>query len=161
MKARLRFATDAALGKLGRHLRAAGFDTCCAHQSRHPDFLATVGRDRVILTRTTAVQQRFAGRPLIFISSNDPIRQMIQVMQDLCIRQEDLRPFSRCLTCNQVVRPVEKHEIRDRVPAYVWQRHSSFKTCRQCRRIYWAGSHRDRLAMRLSAILPSQESDQA
>ena len=160
MKVPMRFATDAALGKLGRHLRAAGFDTCCAHQSRRSDFLSTVSHDRIILTRTTAVKERFKARQLIFIRSNDPLRQMVQVMQDLSIRPGDLRPFSRCLTCNQVVRPVERLEIKGRVPTYVWHRHASFHTCRQCRRIYWAGSHHDRLVGRLSAIFTLQESDQ-
>ncbi|MBI5064199.1 MAG: hypothetical protein HZB87_12255 [Desulfatitalea sp.] len=31
-----------------------------------------------------------------------------------------------------------------RVPDYVWQRHGEFKTCPQCRRVYWPGSHAQR-----------------
>jgi uncharacterized protein with PIN domain len=65
------------------------------------------------------------------------------------------------LSCNQMVHPVDRQSIMGRVPPFVWQQHTSFYTCRQCRRIYWAGSHHDRLVVQLSALLPSQESDQA
>lgn len=161
MKGTTRFATDAALGKLGRHLRAAGFDTRCAPQRSQLAFFDAVGVDRVILTRTMAVKKRFTARPLIFVRSNDPMNQLTQVIAELDIRQGDLRPFSRCLGCNQMVHPVDRQTIKGRVPPFVWQRHTSFHTCRQCRRIFWAGSHHDRLVMQLSALFTSQERDQA
>ena len=149
----MRFATDATLGKLGRHLRAAGFDTLCQHQSRHVDsFFNTIDTERVILTRTTAVRVRFQNRPLIFIRDNDPLQQMMQVVQALGIRQSDVRPFSRCLECNMDIMRVDRQAVKDRVPTYVWQRHQTFHACGKCRRIYWAGSHHDRLCKRLAAI---------
>jgi hypothetical protein len=161
MKGTIRFATDAALGKLGRHLRAAGFDTRCAPQRRQLAFFDAVGVDRVILTRTMAVKKRFTARPLIFVRSNNPLDQLTQVFGELNIQKDDLRPFSRCLGCNQRVHPVDRQTIKGRVPTFVWQRHTSFHTCRLCRRIYWAGSHHDRLVMQLSALFTSQESNQA
>ena len=155
----MRFATDASLGKLGRHLRAAGFDTQCEHQSRDDDFLGTIESRRVILTRTRAVKQRFQGRRLVFIHDNDPLRQMMQVVRALNIRASDCRPFSRCLACNRQLLPIDKQAIKNRVPVFVWQRHASFHVCDQCRRIYWAGSHQDRMSKRLATIFPKQESE--
>ena len=156
MKRPLRFATDASLGKLGRHLRAAGFDTCCEHQSRKPDFWNAIGMDRVILTRTGTVHKRYRKRLHLFIRDNDPWRQMRQVVREMQITMADLRPFKRCLACNCRIRPVNRETIKGRVPDYVWQRHSSFQACEHCRRIFWAGSHHQRMGQRLANLFSAE-----
>lgn len=153
----MRFATDATVGKLGRHLRSAGFDTLCQHQSRRVNFFETIDSERVILTRTRLVKLRFKLRPLVFIRDNDPYRQMIQVVRELKLGWCDLTPFSRCLECNEEILQVDRVTVAGRVPAYVWQRHHSFHACAKCGRIYWAGSHHDRMAQRLSAIFKQKD----
>ena len=154
----MRFATDATLGKLGRHLRAAGFDTLCQHQSRHVDsFFNTIDTERVILTRTTAVRVRIEPCHLVFIRDNDPLQQMMQVVRELGIRQSDVRPFSRCLECNMDIRRVDREAVKGQVPAYVWQHHQTFHKCFKCLRIYWPGSHHDRMCKRLAVIFKQKE----
>jgi uncharacterized protein with PIN domain len=153
----MRFATDATLGKLGRQLRAAGFDTRCQHEHRHGDFFESIDSRRVILTRTKAVERRCKGRLLIFIRDNAPQHQMIQVVRELNIEPDHLRPFSRCLACNTATEPVGRDAVKGLVPDYVWQRHSSFHVCDQCRRVYWAGSHHQRLCERLDAIFQQKK----
>lgn len=148
----MRFAADATLGKLGRHLRAAGFDTRFLQQNRQGNFLDTIDAECVILTRTTAVKVRFQNRPLLFIRDNDPFQQMIQVVRELGIRPSDFVPFSRCLACNMKITRVDREEMEGRVPDYVWQCHQTFHECGTCQRIYWAGSHLDRMRQRLAAI---------
>ena len=148
----MRFATDATLGKLGRNLRAAGFDTLCQHPRRGGDFFNTIDCQRIILTRTMAVRQHFQHRPLLFIRYNDPLQQMMQVVRELGVKRSDLRPFSRCIACNTDIVPIDREEVRGRVPDYVWQRHRAFHRCDSCRRIYWAGSHHLRMGNRLEAI---------
>lgn len=156
MKSPLRFATDASLGKLGRHLRAAGFDTRCEHQSRKTKFWNAIGMDRIVLTRATAVRKRCANRGHLFIRDNDPWRQMRQVVRELKIDAADLKPFSRCLDCNRRIRAVERLTIRCCVPDYVWQRHTSFQACDHCRRIYWPGSHHQRMGRRLANLFSAE-----
>jgi hypothetical protein len=94
---------------------------------------------------------------MVFIRDNDPMQQMIQVVRELDIGPGDLRPFSRCLACNRVIRRIDREMVKDRVPAYVWQRHQIFRTCGQCRRIYWAGSHHNRMSGQLAAIFQQKE----
>lgn len=153
----MRFATDATLGKLGRELRAAGFDTRCQHEHRREDFFETIDARRVILTRTKAVERRFEGRRLVFIRDNDPLQQLIQVVRALNVKPAHLKPFSRCLVCNQATVPIGRDAVKGRVPDYVWQRHRTFHACRQCRRIYWAGSHHERMCKRLDAIFQQKK----
>ncbi len=153
----MRFAADASLGKLGRYLRSAGFDTLIQHQSRQTDFFNTIGPDRLVLTRTTALKVRFRGRPLVFIRGNDPLQQMVQVVRELGIRLSDTRPFSRCLACNGDISRTDREMVKSQVPAYVWQHHQTFHACRQCRRIYWSGSHHDRMREQLIDIFQQKE----
>ena len=155
----MRFATDMALGKLGRHLRAAGFDTLCQHQHRQSGFYSTMERDRVILTRSTSVKRKFKDRRLIFIVPNDPWRQLEQVVRELDLRRSDTKPFSRCLQCNLEIQRIDKMAVRCLVPGYVWNRRQTFHTCRNCGRVYWAGSHRQRMNRRLAAMFANRESE--
>lgn len=148
----MRFVTDVTLGKLGRHLRAAGFDTLCQHQNRAGGFFDRVDQDRVILTRTTSLVDRFKNRPLLFIRSNDPLLQFKQVVRELEIDQNDFMPFSRCLGCNVKVLKVDKETLKGHVPDYVWRHQRTFHACRQCRQVYWAGSHRERFCNWLAAL---------
>jgi uncharacterized protein with PIN domain len=153
----MRFATDPTLGKLSRHLRAAGFDTLYPHQRPIDDFFNGIDGERIILTRTKRLLKRLKNRPHLFIRDNDPFQQMQQVVDDLGIRRSDLHPLSRCLTCNLKVHRVDKAELRGRVPAYVWQNQSIFHQCDRCQRIYWAGSHHDRMWRRLGSLFENTE----
>lgn len=153
----MRFATDASLGKLGRHLRAAGFDTVCQHQCRQGGCFDTIEADRIILTRTTSIRERFPDRPLVFIHSNDPLQQMIQVIRELDIRRCDTQLFHRCLACNLEINPIDRNAVIGRVPSHVWRSHQTFYQCVQCRRIFWAGSHHDRMRRRLETIFKQKE----
>jgi uncharacterized protein with PIN domain len=148
----MRFATDAPLGKLGRHLRAAGFDTVCQHENRNSNFLNTIEADRIILTRSWALLNRFRHHRLMFIRDNDPFQQMVQVIRELGIRRSDVNAFSRCLICNLETMSVDKQTLWGKVPTYIWQHHQTFRICGGCKRIYWAGSHHERLRMRLDML---------
>ena len=154
----MRFATDATLGKLGRHLRTAGFDTICRHENRNSDFFKALEPDRIILTRTAKLQARYKRRPLLFIRENDPHDQMAQIFRELEIGPDDLRPFSRCTICNLAIRPVDRQTVRGKVPAYIWQHHRHFRICPGCRRIYWSGSHHQRLTRQLEQLFNHKES---
>jgi len=156
MTSALRFAADATLGKLGRHLRSAGFDTLCRHQSWDDDFFDTIDGERVILTRTRVLKVRFNSRPLVFIRDNDPFQQMKQVVRACDIQWRDVHLFSRCLACNEKLLKADREAVTGLVPAYVWQHHDTFHTCGKCCRIYWAGSHHDRMCRRLSAIFQDE-----
>ena len=156
MKPARRFAADATLGKLVRHLRSAGFDTVCQHQSRDENFFDTIDGERVILTRTRLLKVRFNHRPLVFINDNDPFQQMKQVVRARDIQWHEVDLFSRCLSCNEKLLKADRDAVAGQVPAYVWQHHDTFYSCGQCGRIYWAGSHHERMHRRLSALFQNE-----
>ena len=120
------------------------------------DIQYTIDGERVILTRTRLLKVRFNHRPLVFINDNDPFQQMKQVVRARDIQWHEVDLFSRCLSCNEKLLKADRDAVAGQVPAYVWQHHDTFYSCGQCGRIYWAGSHHERMHRRLSALFQNE-----
>ena len=138
------FAAERTLGKLTKWLRLLGFDAIFELDVPDDFLFEALKRDRILLTRTERVRDKYSYQRLIFIESNDPKEQLSHVIRELGIVEADMRPFSRCLRCNVEITEVEKDLVYGRVPDYIWETHDRFQNCPMCRRIYWPGSHTKR-----------------
>lgn len=146
------FVADATLGKLGRYLRLAGFDSLL--DTRRPDarhLAALAGGRRIVLTRSVQVKQSLLSPRLIFIEHNHPREQIRQVMAVLDLHRRDLNPMTRCAECNCLLEILPKSDVLGRVPEYIFQNQTRFYGCRRCKRVYWAGSHARRWLERMEA----------
>ena len=147
------FIAESTLGRLVKWLRLAGFDTELAPGT--PDFgrlnRIALDRNRTILSRTRSVMRRVDAGRGVFIPYDTPLEQARQVIQYFNIRRGDLKPFSRCSTCNQPLEKIDKNYLLENVPDYINQRHDRFLTCPCCRRVFWPGSH----SGRISALIDS------
>jgi len=130
------FAAEKTLGKLAKWLRILGFDTIYDTDIKNP---AESGR--ILLTRTKRIKDEYTTDKLIFIKSDKPFKQLKEVIKALGIVNEDLKTFTRCISCNTKTRTIDKNSIRSVVPDYVWESQDSFKACSKCKKIYWQGSH--------------------
>ncbi len=143
----LRFLADSTLGKLCKHLRMAGFD--CRYDGRLPDGvrLRALSRleKRLVLTRAQRVAALLREESVVFVHDNDPDAQMRQVIHQLAIRRDALRPLTRCLRCNEELTAIHQNELTGRVPEYVLQHAVQFRICPCCGRVYWPGSHARRM----------------
>jgi len=138
------FAADRTLGKLAKWLRILGFDTLFESDIANQGFYDNLAQERILLTRTAKIRERFAAKRLVFIKDDNPAEQLKQVVDDLAITRRDIHLFSVCLQCNSPIIAVSKQDVYGQVPDYTWQTHDEFSKCRQCERIYWAGSHVER-----------------
>jgi uncharacterized protein with PIN domain len=135
------FAAERTLGKLAKWLRLLGFDTIFEGQNSGDTFSKSLQSGRILLTRTRAVQTQYGTRQHLFIQSDQVRNQIQQVIHELGIVFQDIRPFSRCLSCNVKITKIEKDAVFGQVADYVWETHDIFHTCPECKRIYWPGSH--------------------
>jgi uncharacterized protein with PIN domain len=135
------FTAEATLGKLAKWLRILGFDTLYSPDVLRKERINDRKKNRILLTRTARNRNRDTLQPLVFITSNNPFEQLEEVVKELDLVASDIKPFSRCIRCNTRINQVDKDAVYGKVPDYIWQTHDKFQTCRQCRRIYWAGSH--------------------
>ena len=142
---------ESSLGKLARWLRLAGFDTRLDHAVPDIERLHRMARQesRIVLTRTHRIIRHIEQGEGLFISSDIPLEQVRQVLGHFNLQLADLKPFSRCAICNQVLRAVPKSELPGTVPDYVRQHHNRFLACGRCRRVYWRGTH----SARTSALI--------
>jgi uncharacterized protein with PIN domain len=149
---RFRFAADRALGALAKWLRILGYDTVFESDVSSQSFFENLEDDRILLTRTRKIQKQFSSYRTVFITSDHPADQLKQVVDEIGISQADIRPFSRCITCNLPIAAVGKEEVYGRVPDYIWQTHDTFNKCSRCGRIYWPGSHAERSMERINQL---------
>ena len=152
------FTVDRSLGSLAKWLRILGFDTKYEPDASDQKFFDRIEDDRVIITRTKQIQKVFASHDHVFITSNDLVEQLKRVVDLLGIKPVDIRPFSRCIHCNLPTEEVNKQDVCGLVPDYIWETHDEFNQCDECKRIYWSGSHTDRILDTIKLIFdPEQE----
>lgn len=150
------FIVDVNVGRLARYLRAAGFDTL--YDRRWGDeYIAELisGSDRVLLTRDKRLLMRKQVRFGRYIRAIDPVDQLQEVI-GLFGLEGKFTPFTRCLKCNSVLQPVAKAAIIHRLEPLTIQYYRSFSLCPDCDKIYWAGSHIDKMRRLFSSHLESR-----
>jgi len=139
------FVADVHLGTLARHLRLLGFDTRF-DPNEHDEALAAKAHDeaRVLLTRDHGLLKRRIVTWGRFVRSDDPMEQAVDVVRHFELL-DDVQAFGRCLECNDVPLPVGKRQIEDRLEPMTRKAFQEFRLCPGCDRIYWRGSHHERL----------------
>ena len=152
----VRFLVDAMLGRLARWLRILGYDASYDSAISDADLVRRAyEQDRVVLTRDRALPEEWRLPRVLLLESEDPLEQLRRVVAafDLDCHQG---LFSRCSRCNAGIEPRSREEVADRVPPRVLREQSQFFSCPSCGRIYWEGSHLDRMRRRLEDALGNQ-----
>ena len=147
----MRFIADAMLGTLAKWLRILGYDTLFDPDlGDHQLVRLARAEDRVLLTRDRELARR-RGICVLLVASEDLGAQIGQVLADLHLEPD--RSFSRCPVCNEPLVETDRETAQSRVAAYVAQTHTRFKSCPACQRIYWRGTHWQRMDDQLARIL--------
>lgn len=145
-----RFLADAMLGRLVKWLRLLGYDTLYANDLDDIGIIRQArAQGRLILTRDTGLVRR-KGVHAIFIESEDTLEQAAQVVTAFPPPPQGL--FSRCPVCNEPLLEVMKEEIQQQVPPYVYATQERFRRCPRCGRLFWRGTHWQRIRERLAKI---------
>jgi uncharacterized protein with PIN domain len=145
----MRFACDAMLGKLARYLRILGFD---AMYLRNADLLDLQEREDDPPYFLTRRRKAVAYERTIYLKTEN-VRQQLEELRGL------IKPFvdpdkvlARCINCNLPLVAADKDAIEHRVPEFVFHTYNTFKTCPQCQRVYWAGTHTEHMAQLIEEV---------
>lgn len=153
-----RFVLDAHLGTLARYLRALGFDTL--YRNDYTDAaLARISHDerRVLLTRDVGLLKRSLVTRGCYLRATEPRRQLEEIVDRLDLYRS-VRPFRRCVRCNGPVRAVARSRLEGRIKPAVLRAFRRFSQCTACGRIYWPGSHYQRMRTMIDEVLQRQGS---
>jgi hypothetical protein len=147
-----RFILDNHLGKLATYLRILGFDANY-HNDYQDDELAkvTVDEDRILLTRDRQLLMRKTIHYGYWVRSLLPEEQIVEIIRRFAL-PDLITPFRRCLRCNIPLEPVEKNSILHRLEPLTNKYFREFHACPTCDRIYWKGSHYDRMVKLIARV---------
>lgn len=148
-----RFVIDVNLGRLARLLRLLGFDVWWSSDADDATLAdISLKQQRILLTRDRGLLKRRAITHGLFVHSQQPEEQTLEVMRRLDLRRR-LAPFTRCVRCNGSLTAVTKEEVMDRLEPLTRRYYDDFSRCTDCGRIYWRGSHFARLTRLIDKLL--------
>lgn len=151
----MKFVVDAMLGRLARWLRIMGFDVLYPKDLSDDELVALANKEeRTLLTKDGhLLREKKVDGYLVYSQAWED--QLREVLDEFKLRgQVDL--FSRCIECNQVLEAVQKEQVAQSVPELVYQFQEQFYRCPGCHRIYWNGTHVERIARKLETIFNPQ-----
>jgi uncharacterized protein with PIN domain len=144
---------DAMLGALARWLRILGLDVVYDPALDDPELVERAfAEGRVILTRDRRLTERRKARNHLLIRSDVVDEQVRQVLEDLDIHPDPGRLLGRCLRCNAATEPMPAEDARAVVPPWVARTQQEYRACPVCGRIYWSGTHAERMRKRLEKM---------
>jgi uncharacterized protein with PIN domain len=150
---RMRFTADAHLGGLARLLRMAGFDTIYRNDIDDAEIAAlAAGEGRVALTRDRDLLKRRGVDFGCYVRALRTPEQLREVVLRYGLADR-ARPFTLCLHCNAPLRHIARADVTDRVPPRVRDTQDEFRTCDCCTRVYWRGTHWERMRAVLAQAL--------
>ena len=148
-----RFVVDAALGRLAKWLRIAGFDTIY-----DPSLSLSVAKfyieaGKTLLTRKATLFDVLKGENAIYIQSDHYLEQLREVIRATGLESKHFKPFSRCTVCNLSTVNVSRTAVAERVPDYIRENVDTFFICHGCKRVYWRGSHSSNVLAVLASFI--------
>jgi uncharacterized protein with PIN domain len=89
----------------------------------------------------------------MLITSDALEAQLVEVLRRLGLRPEGRLDGARCGECNGELEPVSVDEVAEQVPPYVRRTAERFSRCCRCRRVYWPGSHSERIVRTMGRVV--------
>lgn len=144
-----RFAVDIMLGKLAKWLRVLGFDAIVLPLHDRAQIESCLSREIIPITRREKWQSL---RGVLFIHSDHHFEQLQELVARLNLEKTETHPFSRCAVCNEVLYPISRDATFGNIPDFVFETASDFRKCPKCGRIYWPGTHKNRMIEKLESL---------
>jgi uncharacterized protein with PIN domain len=147
------FVADCMLGRLARWLRILGFDTLY-YPAIDDGTLSQLAEkeNRIILTRDTGLTKRKNVKNYLMIEDDDLQSQLKQVIASYHLQVAPSIESMRCPLCNGPLRDTDRDFVKGRVPLYIYRSRDRFKHCPGCGKIYWKGSHYEKILDRIQLI---------
>jgi uncharacterized protein with PIN domain len=147
-----RFAADRMLIRLARWLRLMGADVLCDPTISGAELLRLARAEgRPLLTRDKRLR---TANDIVYIQSH-LFRDQIREVMERCPFDPERFAFTRCSTCNQLLKQVPRDAVERLVPPFVYAAHEKFAVCEHCNRVLWDASHLERARHEIDAFKPA------
>jgi uncharacterized protein with PIN domain len=147
------FVADAHLGGLARFLRMLGYDTLHENDYRDADIRRLAETEkRIVLSRDRELLKCREIERGCFVRALKAEAQLREVAARYGLAAH-ARPFTLCLRCNRPLEAIAREDAAALAPPKVLERQTRFTRCAGCGRIYWPGSHYERMRAALGDLL--------
>ncbi|MDH6133754.1 uncharacterized protein with PIN domain [Kitasatospora sp. MAA4] len=135
-----RFLLDIHLGTLARRLRLLGVDAAYENPDVGDAALAarSAAEQRVMLTRDRGLLHRRELWAGAYVYSHRPAEQLRDVLSRFA---PPILPWSRCTSCNGLLREAAKDSLHGRLEDGTEHAYDVFAECADCGQVYWRGAH--------------------
>ena len=147
----MKFLCDQMLARLGRWLRAAGYDTAIIDIPL-PDqeiFQKAMREERKLLTRDHSLYEMHKDSNLIVWLEANTLEECVRDLSKKVPVNWCMNPFSRCLICNEVLSNTLGDGEKQQVPEDILSNGRTLWYCHPCKKAYWEGSHTKRMLHQL------------
>ncbi len=148
-----RFLCDEMLARLGRWLRAAGYDVVIASPGEQDRVLLqqAISEDRLFITRDQKLLEHRGTEGRVVLLEGNRLADQFRELSWVCDIDWMCHPFSRCLECNGELVEAEA-SLRSRVPPQSLRDDEPLLYCPRCDKPYWFGSHARRMRYKLEQL---------
>lgn len=153
----IKFVLDVHLGKLAKYLRMLGFDTMfCTALDDHEIVEISLHEQRIVLTRDKGLLKDKNLTHGYWVRNITPEKQLQEIISK-CDLATKINSFTRCMECNGQLQLIAKDEVKQDLPENVGQYYQKFSRCLSCRKIYWEGTHYQKMQAFIRRILKAIE----
>ncbi|CAM2839822.1 Uncharacterized conserved protein [Legionella steigerwaltii] len=150
---KMRFILDVHLGKLAKYLRLLGFDVIYENNLTDEAIIkCSKNEHRIVLTRDIGILKNKTITHGHWMHHTDPEQQVEEVLHQFQLKKQ-CHPFTRCLSCNGQLKNIEKDKVSADIPKLAQKYYETFMLCESCKKVYWEGSHYNKLKKWVENIL--------
>ena len=154
-----RFIADVNVGKLAKWLRILGYDVLFINPIED-EVLVQIGlrEERIVLTKDTHIAERrvaTSGRVRVVVVQGVRVWDQLRFLAEKLGLRYSINLLSRCIECNVPLEPTDRSQVEDLVPPYVYNTQQHYMTCPCCGKIYWPGTHWQRMREVVEEVLGS------
>jgi len=150
----MKFLCDRMLGTLAKWLRVYGFDTFYANSEMNDEELLCIAKteNRTLITRDKNLSNvvRRENLKVIEFCTTDLDEQLRLVLANQKLYENQV--LARCLICNSLLSEIKKDVVKKKVPKRVFEGNERFWFCSKCDKIYWKGTHYDKMIEKIDYL---------
>lgn len=147
-----KFMVSENLNKLAQYLRFLGYDTTLYRAvSFHRIVNLCQKERRIYLTRSKKEAKSAHKFNRRLIKNIHVVEQLKEIIDLVGFHQNFI--FTRCSRCNWLLGDIDKERIKELVPQHIYESHKQYKYCKKCGKIFWQGTHYEKLKRELENII--------
>jgi uncharacterized protein len=136
----MKFVADVMLGSLARLMRFQGYDV--EYDNRADDaILKRRSQYRMLLTKDRGLSVQIRSRNVYLVLGVGGTKQLHEILQHFPLENSS----RRCIECNTKLHSIRKQKVKHLIPPFVFNKYKDFLHCPSCRRVYWTGTHFERM----------------